>query len=202
MAAAMPLMRELIVDDAAPDGQGVPGVEIYLDTSMSMPRPDRNVNAMTLAAQIVALSFLRRGGRVRAIVYSTDYELSDWMYSEDTVLARLLRFAGGGTVFPFAVFEELASQDREVVRLIVSDSDFLYNCATGRNVEILAETAERSVLVVAMLAISDRSAAVSQLAKAMAHPRFQLVTVSSLQDLAEAAGRLARSFDDSGPGRT
>ena len=202
MAAAMPLMRELIIDDATPDGLGVPGVEIYLDTSGSMPRPDVSINAMTLAAQIVALSFLRRGGRVRAIVYSSDYELSDWMYSEDVVLRRLLRFAGAGTNFPFALIEELASQDRDVVRVIISDSDFLHNCrSAARNTDVLAETADRSVLVVAMLAVPKAKAAASAIGRAASHPKFQLVTVSSLQDLAGAAGRLAQSFEDASKGR-
>jgi len=197
LAAAMPLRRELIADDAPPDRIDAPGAEIYLDTSGSMPSPDARINAMTLAAQILALSVLRRGGRVRGIVYSSHAETSEWMYGEEAVSSFLLRYSGGGTDFPFQLMREFAERDRDVVRLIISDSDFLWNCSQApENLRLLSEAIDRSARVVLLLALPSDNDLKRILAPLLGHPRLRVVTVDTAGDLAKAAAALAGSFLD------
>lgn len=195
LASIMPLRRELVADDGPPDQPRAPGAEIYLDTSGSMPRPDKLVNSMTLAAQIIALSALRKGGRVRGIVYSSQAELSDWLYGEEAASAFLLRYSGGGTDFPFQLLARLAAEDREVLRVVISDSDFLWNCSQHQdNLTILAQAADRSARLVLLLALPSDDQMRDVLAPVLSHPRVRVVTVRSLADLAAAAAALADSF--------
>jgi hypothetical protein len=164
LGTAMPLLRERIADE---EGRGTPSwegrTEIYLDVSCSMPDPKRALNAMTLAAQILALGTVRAGGAARALVYSTGYE-KWWTFSRsETVLSRfLLHYIGAGTDFPFDVLEasleELGAE--QPVRIIITDRDFDGNYDQhARNAAIFAEAASRSPALVLLLNNPDPSRA-------------------------------------------
>jgi hypothetical protein len=192
LGPVQPLRRDLEPEEPAPGTQAFPAVEIYLDTSGSMPDPSRAENAMTLAAQILAASALRKQGVVRGIVYSSGKPLvSDWMYDEERARLFLLRYAGGGTDYPFDVLEASALERSDVVRVIISDSDFLYNVAHGKAMDRLRLGIDRSRVLVAFLALADDKQARAQLAPALRSPRFRLVSVQSLADFARAAAELA-----------
>jgi hypothetical protein len=156
LGAAMPLLRERIADEEGRGAQAWEGrTEIYLDVSGSMPDPKRALNAMTLAAQILALGTVRAGGAARALVYSTGYE-KWWHFSRsETVLSRfLLHYIGQGTEFPFEVLEasveELAAE--QPVRIIITDRDFDWNYDKHpRNAAIFAEAAALSPALVLLL---------------------------------------------------
>ena len=60
LAAARLLQRELEPEPPAEATPGSAAVEIYLDTSGSMPDPTIALNAMTLAAQVLAASAIRQ----------------------------------------------------------------------------------------------------------------------------------------------
>ncbi len=73
LGGAMPLKRVKVAEEEgleAPFWQ--PRMEIYLDVSGSMPNPCVAINAMTLAALILATGTVRAGGWVRALLYSWD----------------------------------------------------------------------------------------------------------------------------------
>ena len=156
LGAAMPLLRERIADEEGRGAQAWEGrTEIYLDVSGSMPDPKRALNAMTLAAQILALGTVRAGGAARALVYSTGYE-KWWHFSRsETVLSRfLLHYIGQGTEFPFEVLEasveELAAE--QPVRIIITDRDFDWNYDKHpRNAAIFADAAALSPALVLLL---------------------------------------------------
>jgi hypothetical protein len=161
LGAAMPLLRERIADE---EGRGAPAwegrTEIYLDVSGSMPDPKRALNAMTLAAQILALGTVRAGGAARALVYSTGYE-KWWHFSRsETVLSRfLLHYIGQGTEFPFEVLaasvEELGAE--QPVRIIITDTDFDWNYdKSPRNAAIFADAAAASAALVLLLLNPDK----------------------------------------------
>jgi hypothetical protein len=156
LGAAMPLLRERIPDE---EGRGAPmwegRTEIYLDVSGSMPDPKRSLNAMTLAAQILALGTVRAGGAARALVYSIGHE-AHWSFCRsETILSRfLLHYIGGGTEFPFEMLaSSVESLGREQpVRFIITDSDFDSNFdKTARNAAVFAEAAARSAALVLLL---------------------------------------------------
>jgi hypothetical protein len=164
LGAAMPLLRERIADD---EGRGAPAwegrLEIYLDVSGSMPDPKRSLNAMTLAAQILALGAVRAGGSARALVYSTGHEKLWTFCRSESILSRfLLHYIGQGTDFPFdmlaASVEALGAE--QPVRVIITDRDFdgNYDQRAG-NAAIFAEAGARSPALVLLLHEPDRARA-------------------------------------------
>jgi len=192
LGPASPLRRELEPEEPSPVSRTFPAVEIYLDTSGSMPDPATALNAMTLAAQILAASALRKQGVVRGIVYSSGKPLvSDWIYDEERARRFLLHYAGGGTEYPFEVLKASARERSDVVRVIVSDSDFLYNVLAEGAMEALRFGADKSRLLVGFLALSDPDRARKTLAPALASPRFRLVPVTSLNNFGRAAADLS-----------
>jgi hypothetical protein len=194
-AGARPVQRDLLPEPPDTVGAGPVAVEIYLDTSGSMPNPTQSLNAMTLAAQVLAASAIRKGGVVRAIVYSTESRVSPWMYDEDVARRSLLHFYGGGTEFPFPVLDRLSAERADVVRVIVSDSDFLYNVNHDAARKVLLAGTGRSRRMVALLALgSDPKAALATIGPAGQHPAFRLVTVNDLGAFAEMAARLAKGL--------
>lgn len=156
LGSAAPLLRERIPDE---EGRGAPTwegrVEIYLDVSGSMPDPKRALNAMTLAAQILALGAVRAGGSARALVYSTGYERSwSWSRSESSLSRFLLTYIGHGTEFPFDVLKSSVDDlgAEQPVRIIITDRDFDSNYDADRhNAAIFAEAAARSPALVLLL---------------------------------------------------
>lgn len=215
LAAVAPLKRELLPDDPIERRRGLPAMEIYLDTSGSMPSPVANVNAMTLAAQILSASVLRKGGTVRGVVYSADWILSDWMYHEEVARLFFLNYSGGGTIFPFPVLRTSCRERRDVVRVVVSDADFLWNLGMDgggeleriarerrhgkgpRRASTLEFALDRSLLVVALLGLpTDQGFSKQALGPVLGHPRFRLVRVADYTALALAARDLARAILD------
>ena len=191
LGPAQPLRRDLAPEEPSPGAQAFPAVEIYLDTSGSMPDPSRALNAMTLAAQVLAASALRKQGVVRGIVYSSGTPLvSDWMYDEERARLFLLQYAGGGTDYPFNVLKASARDRSDVVRVIISDSDFLANVQGPGAMDALRFAVDKSRLVVAFLAIEVKWAR-QTLAPVVASPKFRLVPVASLNDFGRAAADLA-----------
>jgi len=194
LAAASPLRRELEPEEPSPTARSFPAVEIYLDTSGSMPDPAKALNAMTLAAQILAASAIRKQGVVRGIVYSAGKPLvSDWIYDEERARRFLLHYAGGGTQYPFEVLRASARERSDVVRVIVSDSDFLYNVQGQGALDALRFGIDKSALLVAFLALPGKDVP-DVLKPLVALPRFRLVRVSSFSDFARAAADLAEAL--------
>lgn len=214
LAPVSPLARELLPDEPALRERGLPAMEIYLDTSGSMPSANQ-INAMTLAAQVLSASVLRKGGMVRGVVYSWECIVSDWMRNEDAAREFFLNFQGGGTAFPFAVLRRLSREPVRAIRVVVSDSDFLWNVAAGiddvhrklqderaksrpgpRSADPLELAIARSAMIVFMLAIPKSGAAqVKQtLGKYLCRPNARLVTVEDVSKLAPASAALARAI--------
>jgi hypothetical protein len=192
LAAIRPLQRELEPDDPPEPEGDLPALEIYLDTSGSMPDPQYRLNAMTLAAQILSASAIRRGGSVRGIIYSSGpHAVSDWMRDEEAARRFLLGYVGGGTDYPFDLLRESAEERDDAIRVVVSDSDFLYNVRPEEAQRALAFGVERSRLLVAFLAVPDEERARQAIGPAAAHPRFRLAVVRGLTDFGAAAARLA-----------
>lgn len=201
LGVAMPLLRERIADE---EGQSTPSflgrTEIYLDVSGSMPDPKRALNAMTLAAQILATGTIRAGGAARALVYSVGHEKAwDFCRSERVLSKFLMRYIGGGTQFPFDVLAASVEETRheQPIRVIITDSDFDANYDAHRqNAGIFARAAERSPAFVLLLHAPNR-----EKVRRYEQVGARVVAVRALLDFPRVAAELAFSlFDD--PGQT
>jgi|CXWL01.1.fsa_nt_gi hypothetical protein len=198
LAALRPQKRDSLPDEPTPREGQFPEVEIYLDTSGSMPDPSQALNTMTLAALILAASALRKGGKVRCIVYSYGRPLvSGWMSDEETARRFLLHYNGGGTDYPFAILKTSAKERDDVIRVIVSDSDFLTNVEGAGHLDTLRFGCERSKLLIAFLAASQTHAE-TVLRSILPARQFRLAIVKNLGDFAKAAASLADALMKTG----
>src|SRR6185369_328275 len=80
-------------------------LDIYVDSSGSMPNPARDISYLALAAAILALSALRAGARVQATLWSGSgqFETSEgFLRDEKRILGILTGYISGGTSFPLA----------------------------------------------------------------------------------------------------
>lgn len=104
-------------------------LDLYVDSSGSMPNPQYNVSYPALAGAIIALSGLRVGARVQATLWSgaNQFKMTDgFLRAQDEILKVLTGYIGGGTAFPLHVlrktYEERKPKARPVHILIISDS--------------------------------------------------------------------------------
>ncbi|MBM3271657.1 MAG: hypothetical protein FJZ01_28825, partial [Candidatus Sericytochromatia bacterium] len=196
LGAAAPRRRELEPDeDPAPSptrrGRGeAPRVEIYLDTSWSMPHPEEGLNAMTLAALILATAATRQGGQVRAILFSENYMVSDWLGDEKAALDFLCGTYLGGTVFPFELLAEHAREEPGIVRVILSDGDFFWTYPSHKD-SFAAAVAASDPLVATLLGC-DPANVRAQFATLLSTGHFGFVPVAGAGDFAGVSASLAR----------
>ncbi len=78
-------------------------LDLYVDSSGSMPNPRQRISYLTLAGTIIALSALRAGSRVKATLWSGKQQVictPGFVRNEDEILAVLTGYFGGATAFP------------------------------------------------------------------------------------------------------
>jgi hypothetical protein len=103
-------------------------LDLYVDSSGSMPNPQVTVSYLTLAGAIIALSALRAGARVQATLWSGTRQFQStpgFVTNQQEILEVLTGFIGGSTAFPLHVLRDTYAQrgpaDRPVHILIISD---------------------------------------------------------------------------------
>ena len=103
-------------------------LDLYVDSSGSMPDPRRSTSFLTLAGAVIALSALKAGARVQATLWSGKQQ---WMATpgfvrdETAILGILVGYYGGATAFPIHqlrdTFAKRTPRDRPVHILMISD---------------------------------------------------------------------------------
>lgn len=202
LGTATPLVRERIADE---EGFVVPSfegrTEIYLDVSGSMPDPTKELNAMTLAAQILVTGTLRAGGAARALLYSTTNEKAWSFCRSETILSRfLMRYIGGGTDFPFDELAASVESERHLqpIRVIITDTDFDANYdSSAEHAHIFKRAAERSAALVLLL-----HAPKLERVRKYQQMGARVVAVQRLSDFPVMAAALAHSLFDPGANAT
>lgn len=103
-------------------------LDLYVDSSGSMPNPQTHTSFLALAGAIVALSALRSGSRVQVTLWSGKHQVlhtQGFVRSEDAILRVLTGFFGGATAFPIHRLRETyagrSPSDRAVHILHLSD---------------------------------------------------------------------------------
>jgi len=103
-------------------------LDIYVDSSGSMPNPQLRTSFLTLAGAIIAMSALRAGSSVQATLWSGKNQLTHtggFVRDEVEILRVLTGYYGGGTAFPIHhlrdTFLHRARGARPVHILMISD---------------------------------------------------------------------------------
>lgn len=103
-------------------------LDIYVDSSGSMPNPQQRVSYMALAGAVICLSALRSGSRVQATLWSGKNQFIStpgFLRDEEAILRILTGHLGGATAFPIhklrETFRARAEHDRDCHILHISD---------------------------------------------------------------------------------
>ena len=103
-------------------------LDLYVDSSGSMPHPYQQVSYLTLAGAIMALSALRAGARVQAVLWSDKHSVlatGGFVRDELAILKVLAGYFGGGTQFPIPHLRKTYAGrkpgDRPAHVLVISD---------------------------------------------------------------------------------
>lgn len=103
-------------------------LDLYVDSSGSMPNPQQRMSYLALAGAIIALSALRAGARVQATLWSgkqQELHTNGFVRTEDEILRVLTGFFGGATAFPIHrlrdTYASRKPHDRAVHILHISD---------------------------------------------------------------------------------
>lgn len=112
-------------DGADRDPQPV-DLDLYVDSSGSMPNPRSAVSYLTLAGAILSLSALRVGARVQATLWAgtNQFARTDGFVRDETAVLRILTgYFGGGTAFPLHVLRDTYLDRRRPTHImVISDS--------------------------------------------------------------------------------
>jgi hypothetical protein len=101
-------------------------LDLYVDSSGSMPNPASRLSHLTLAGAILALSALRVGARVQATLWSgtTQFTCTDgFVRDERAVLGILTSHFGGATAFPLHVLRDTYARRRAPTHIVVISDD-------------------------------------------------------------------------------
>lgn len=102
-------VRRTVDEDAGDEPDRVPvDLDLYLDSSGSMPDPARRLAPVALAGAVLALSALRAGARVQATTWSGPDQIAGtdgFVRDEDRVLDAVVAHFGGSTSFPVPLLE-------------------------------------------------------------------------------------------------
>lgn len=103
-------------------------IDIYIDSSGSMPDPRQATSFLTLAGTIIALSALRAGAKVQVVLWSGVGQVQQtpgFCRDEAQILKVLTGFIGGMTAFPLHVLEQTYAnrkpEDSPAHILVISD---------------------------------------------------------------------------------
>ncbi|WP_219116664.1 VWA domain-containing protein [Janthinobacterium sp. UMAB-56] len=101
-------------------------LDMYVDSSGSMPNPQAHTSFLTLAGAVIALSALRAGAKVQVTLWSGKKQVMQtpgFVRDEDMILGVLTEFFGGGTCFPIHCLRQTyaARRERPVHILMISD---------------------------------------------------------------------------------
>ncbi|WP_447765116.1 hypothetical protein [Sphingopyxis panaciterrae] len=103
-------------------------LDLYVDSSGSMPDPRHMISYLTLAGAVIALSALKAGARVQATLWSGKQQwigTEGFVRDEHAILNILIGYFGGATAFPIHrlrdTFAARTPRDRPVHVLMISD---------------------------------------------------------------------------------
>ncbi|MED5814974.1 hypothetical protein VST63_21660 [Mycolicibacterium sp. 050232] len=170
-------------------------LDLYIDSSGSMPRPERGSPAV-LAGTILVLSVLKGGGRVRVTSWSGRGQVAgDSVYTRDRleIMRQLTTFFSGGTVFPLDLLAGRylpgdAAHDELRHLVVLSDDGLMSLFGAGQQEYAGVAAAVRRQLDTATLLVQNRSRSVAGPA---AEAGYAVDYLDNMSDAPAVCARLA-----------
>lgn len=190
--------RTQLPDDPVATTEAVT-LDLYIDSSGSMPRPDRGSPAV-LAGMILVLSTLKGGGRVRVTSWSGRGQVAgDSVFTRDRseIMRQLTTFFSGGTVFPLDLLahryppgDHGFSGGRDELRhlVVLSDDGLMSLFGAGQEEYAGVAAAVRRQLDTATLLVQNRSRSVAAPA---AEAGYDVDYLDNMSDAPAVCARLA-----------
>ena len=183
-------------------------LDLYVDSSGSMPNPQRLTSYPALAGAILCLSALRAGARVQATLWSGKNQFkttAGFVRDQDALLRVLTGFFGGATAFPIHVLRDTYAARKPGARaahvLVISDDGvstmFDRDERGGSGWDIaataLARAAGGGTLVLNLPQNwATSSGPFAEIRRARDGQGWQVHRVASLEELVEFARRFSR----------
>ena len=184
-------------------------LDIYVDSSGSMPNPRQRTSYPTLAGTVIALSALRAGARVKATLWSGKAQVlttPGFVRDETAILKVLTGFFGGATAFPIPTLREtFAGRDRNAAPvhiLVISDDGvttmFAPDERGGSGWEVAAMALARAraggtlALNLSGWFQTHPSQARTDLERARDEQGWEIADVARMEDLVEFARRFSQ----------
>lgn len=185
-------------------------LDMYVDSSGSMPNPQSQTSYLALAGAVIALSALRAGSRVQATLWSGKHQVlhsHGFVGNEDDILRVLTGFYGGGTAFPIHrlrdTYARRAATARPVHILMISDDgittmfdqDEQGNSGWTIAARALAEGRAGGTMALNIpgdWAMRGRSRVASDLHRASTEQGWEIHAISRLEDLVAFARWFSR----------
>jgi len=175
-------------------------LDLYIDSSGSMPDPARFMSWPALAAAMVSISVLRRGGRVQATLWSDKGQClrtPGFLRDEDQILGVICSHFGGGTTFPLHAlrdtWKDASSRKAHILHIsddglssLFDDSDEQGNAGWDLARKALAHCGGGGTMAL-QIDLSWDSAAVKRLIQARDEQGWALHAVSTLEGLLDFA---------------
>ncbi len=147
-------VRRSYGDEPGAEAERTPlDLDLYVDSSGSMPNPQTALSAPALAGAVLALSALRSGARAQVTTWSGPGQLvgtDGFVEDSDTVLRALVAHFGGATSFPLPLLARTHLEGRRPSArrpchiAVISDSGVVSMFGTGQP-PALADVAVRAV---------------------------------------------------------
>lgn len=96
-------------------------LDLYVDSSGSMPNPQQVTSWLTLAGAVIALSALRAGARVQVTLWSGKHQYlhtEGFVRDESAILEVLVGYFGGATAFPIHRLRDTYAQRSRTGRAV------------------------------------------------------------------------------------
>ena len=133
----------------------VPNLDIYLDSSGSMPNPVEEISLPVLSGFVAAKKAHRKGAKIRATNFSgnAQFATQEWTRDLDAIYKTLVICYHGGTIFPS---QQLLGEGDPKQALVITDT-FLYNKddTTTAMKELLRRNAQNRITIYALHQVAE-----------------------------------------------
>ncbi|WP_324809017.1 hypothetical protein SH584_04940 [Sphingomonas sp. LY29] len=176
-------------------------LDLYVDSSGSMPDPRRRISFLTLAGAIIALSALRTGAKVQVTLWSGKQQMMStdgFSNQEDAILAILTGYFGGATAFPIHKLRDTYAnrkEDARAVRIVQISDDGISTMFdadergnSGWDVSAMALKAARGGGMMALNMVRDDLAWMTRARE----QGWEIERVLTFEDLLDFARRFAK----------